>query len=152
MFAPRVNALGNNATSEGWGERDLGQNGHLLFIENCAEAGFGEGLLKNSELRTVEERSPIVGWNVCNKIVKRPDLDLRHFKRIEDVHGNGIGALIGEVPANVAENDPEIIIRKGCVAEVCLDVYLLLCVRVAGETMIPTRLSSMRKAGLGDET
>lgn len=57
-------------------------------------------LLKHCVLCAVEVVA--VKALVHTRKVQRPDANLSDFKRVEDVHGDGIGALIGEVPTNPA--------------------------------------------------
>ena len=71
-----------------------------LFIQNRAQLGFRNNLFKHGELGAVEM---IFLFSVIEvSQIQRPDANLRDFKRIENVHGNRIRALIRQMTTDSA--------------------------------------------------
>jgi len=45
---------------------------------------------------------------------ERPDTDFGHFERIQNIHGNSIGTLIGEMPADSGTQPPGLLRKRIC--------------------------------------
>lgn len=76
-----------------------------FFIENRAQLGFRNDLFKHGKLGAVEMLFLLLVVEMPQ--IQRPNANLRDFKWIEDIHGDGIRALICQVAANPAAQSLE---------------------------------------------
>jgi len=55
---------------------------------------------RRTRWKTVEIVTPFAVGQVAHVCVKRPHFDLGHFERVEHVHGDRVGALVGQMPSD----------------------------------------------------
>ena len=71
--------------------------GNVFFVQDRIQHRTLHDSLKDSVFCLVEL---ICRFRIAAQVKQRPHLNLRHFGGVEDIHGNRVCALVGQVAAN----------------------------------------------------
>ena len=93
----RENIVWDDALAIALWQLNRWQSSWRLFVQDGSQLGLCDDLLENGELGTVQVFSLFLCVEMLQ--IQRPDANLRDFKGIENIHGDSICPLIGEMAA-----------------------------------------------------
>ena len=100
VLAVWKDALGDNATSVRLWQFDEFSLARGFLVEDCAELGFCDGILKDRVFGPVEVGAALILGNRGD--VEWPDADFGDLEWVEDIHGDSVGALVVEMAPDSA--------------------------------------------------